>query len=384
MRILILTSSIFPKEGGLSTNIRAFKKWAEKKQNKVTIISLGSLSRFQRALLLWAPSRLFGIIPGQSGLIILLMMVRLFLRWKVQQLTRNEPFDLVLSQDINAYHAIQKLKYSAKKHYIVVHDYFTSAQQIDWNISSDNYETRYVNHLERTAYSAAEKIFTVDSRIADYIHSKFGIDRNKISIIKNAADCDVYRPFHSQRKDANSFIIFVPRRLVQKNGVEYAIRALSEPILQDDKFVMVIAGEGPEYLKLLNLSKALNLSSRIKFLGSIESKKMPKLYNYSDVVLVPSVTERGIQEATSLSALEAMACEVPVIASRIGGLKEIIDNGINGILVDERDSEQIANAIFYLCSSPQAMINLGTKGRISAMEYWNRYGEEILRIIGEN
>jgi glycosyltransferase involved in cell wall biosynthesis len=381
MRILILASSVFPKEGGLSTHIRAFKKWMEKSGIYTSIVSLGNLTRFQRILLLWGPSRLLRILPGQSGVVLLLSIVRWFFRLKARQMSARKPFDLVLAQDINAFHAIKTRKDIAESVYIVVHDYFTSAQQIDWNIASDSYEKRYLTHLERTAYLSAQRIITVDSRIAGYIQSNFGINQDKISIIKNAADCGIFQPFQIKERKRTEFRILVPRRLVLKNGVEYAIRALSEPILSDNRFVMILAGEGPEYKKLFSLSKELNVSQRIRFVGSIDSRFMPKLYNDSDVVLIPSVTEKGIQEATSLSALEAMACEIPVIASRIGGLKEIIHNGLNGVLVDERNSEQIANAVHYLYSEPDIAFSMGSKGRISAIKNWNRFGEEIIKMI---
>ena len=83
------------------------------------------------------------------------------------------------------------------------------------------------------------------------------------------------------------------------------------------------------------------------------------LVRAADVVLVPSVPEKGIVEATSIAAIEAMTLRRPVIASGIGGLKELITDGQSGLLVEPRDGKAIAQAIRRVLSSADLARQLG-------------------------
>jgi glycosyltransferase involved in cell wall biosynthesis len=90
---------------------------------------------------------------------------------------------------------------------------------------------------------------------------------------------------------------------------------------------------------------------------------MHNLYEASDIVLIPSVHSHGVEEATSISALEAMSCRSPVIASAIGGLKEILIDGEDGLLVEEKNKEALAQAISLLLKDPEYAAKLASKAR---------------------
>ena len=90
---------------------------------------------------------------------------------------------------------------------------------------------------------------------------------------------------------------------------------------------------------------------------------MHSLYEASDIVLIPSVHSHGVEEATSISALEAMSCRSPVIASAIGGLKEILIDGEDGLLVEEKNIEALAQAISLLLNDTEYATMLASKAR---------------------
>lgn len=90
---------------------------------------------------------------------------------------------------------------------------------------------------------------------------------------------------------------------------------------------------------------------------------MRELYNSADIVVIPSLAE-----ARSLSAPEAMACEMPIVATRVGGIPEVVTDGFNGILVNPGDVANLAGAIDRLYNSPKLSVELGRNARKIALE----------------
>ena len=135
--------------------------------------------------------------------------------------------------------------------------------------------------------------------------------------------------------------VIVPRRLFEKNGVEYFIRAL--PLIREQLEVdAVLVGDGPERARLEQLATELNVADMVTFLGRRPNEEMPRLLAESDVAVLPS-----LMEATSVAALEAMSCGVPVAASRVGGLPEIVDESV-GTLFEPADPQSLAVALVAL------------------------------------
>src|SRR5690606_36803561 len=137
----------------------------------------------------------------------------------------------------------------------------------------------------------------------------------------------------------------VPRRLFEKNGVEYFIRAL--PLIREQLDIdAVLVGDGPERPRLEQLVSELGVSGMVTFLGSRPNDEMPRLLAESDVAVLPS-----LMEATSVAALEAMSCGVPVAASRVGRLPEIVDESV-GTLFEPADPASLASSLVALLRRP--------------------------------
>jgi glycosyltransferase involved in cell wall biosynthesis len=146
--------------------------------------------------------------------------------------------------------------------------------------------------------------------------------------------------------------IIVPRRLFPKNGVEFFIRALPR-IVEEVLVEALLVGDGPEREKLEALVGDLGLGGVVRFLGKQPHRRMPALLSSGELAVIPS-----LMEATSVAGLEAMACGVPVAASNVGGLPEIVDERVGG-LFPPGDPEGMAEVIVRLLRSPE----LAEKGR---------------------
>src|SRR5688500_13934290 len=119
--------------------------------------------------------------------------------------------------------------------------------------------------------------------------------------LTNGVDTDLFRPPANARQSREVPRVIVPRRLFQKNGVEYFIRAL--PLLRREQPVeAVLVGDGPERERLERLTEELGVSDMVRFLGRKPNTEMPALLGSADVAVFPS-----LMEATSVAALEAMS-----------------------------------------------------------------------------
>lgn len=157
--------------------------------------------------------------------------------------------------------------------------------------------------------------------------------------------------------------IVVPRRLFEKNGVEYFVRAL--PLIVDRVDAeAVLVGDGPEREKLERLAGELGVSDRVRFLGARPNADMPGLLSSAELAVFPS-----LMEATSVAALECMACELPVAASNVGGLPEIVDDQV-GALFRPADPEDLARVVVALLSRTD-LTGLGARARRRVVEQWS-------------
>jgi glycosyltransferase involved in cell wall biosynthesis len=135
--------------------------------------------------------------------------------------------------------------------------------------------------------------------------------------------------------------VIVPRRLFHKNGVEYFVRAL--PLIRAQRDVeAVLVGDGPERERLEQIARELNVVEYCHFMGARPNTEMPGLLCSASIAVFPS-----LMEATSVAALEAMSCGVPVAASNVGGLPEIVDEAV-GTLFEPAQPADLAEKVVAL------------------------------------
>lgn len=154
-------------------------------------------------------------------------------------------------------------------------------------------------------------------------------------------------------------------RLVEKKGTEYLIRAFSAVAQKDKDVQLIIIGDGPLKLKLIQLSDSLGLTERIQFLGAQPHLVVLQMMQRAAALVLPSVTaESGDAEGLGMVLLEAAATGVPVIGTLHGGIPEAIVDGETGYLVPERDVYSLTERIVYLLENDTKRQQMGKRCRM--------------------
>jgi glycosyltransferase involved in cell wall biosynthesis len=199
----------------------------------------------------------------------------------------------------------------------------------------------------------------------------------RVEALPNGVDTERFQRTAPTLPPTSRRRLIVPRRLFPKNGVEYLVRAM--PIMAARVDVeAVLIGDGPERARLEALARELRVEDRITFLGARPHSDMPGLLSSGELAIFPS-----LMEATSVAALEAMACELPVAASRVGGLPEIVDESVGG-LFEPADPESLARKVVSLLQGAD-LSTVGKRARERVVERWSndRLVERHLEIYTE-
>lgn len=273
----------------------------------------------------------------------------------------NKRYDIIYAIDISVANISTVLKYLYKMPvFLNVQSSIVADLINQGKITENSYTSDFIINQEKKAYKNVDGIIVNSSYMNTYI-KRINPNCSKVTIIRNVVNDKIFFPDKKARSIEQSnlgiasdkFVILCPARLVKRKGVKYPILALLELSQKYDDLVLIYAGDGDEKNNLYNLISEYKLERSVKILGRVDSKKMSLLYNISDAVIIPSVMYKGLEEPLGITALEAMACGVPVIASRIGGLKEIIRDDYNGILIPEKSPKSIADAIVKLKENPE-------------------------------
>ena len=201
--------------------------------------------------------------------------------------------------------------------------------------------------LERHAFRDADSVSFVSKDTRNAWEKKLGFVIGHARVIRTPVDTDSI-PFTLREKTSadEPFVLLTAGRLSPIKGIDVALQAVRR--LRDDglNVVLWIAGSGPEGARLEELVRKLGLTDHVKFLGFVNEPT--SLFPRIDFLLQPSSRTEGVPN----SVLEAMASGMPVIASRVGGVPELITHGSTGLLVDPGDPQAIVDAVKELIRNP--------------------------------
>ncbi len=213
-----------------------------------------------------------------------------------------------------------------------------------------------------------DKIIAVDS-LQKKISNDLLIYKDKtIECIPNAVNTDFLDSiefFTTNEVEFKKFFI-IARHLHSKNGVIYAVQAFHKLFNESDyydDFKVLILGEGGERENIENYINSNKLKEKIILLGAKSNVETVKLIKGAYLSLIPSIPIGNYIEATSLTMLESMYLETPVLASNIGGLAEVIVDKFNGFLFEPTDIEGLCNQLKFIASSKDVYERVVSNGK---------------------
>jgi Glycosyltransferase len=206
-----------------------------------------------------------------------------------------------------------------------------------------------------------------------------GCDKNKIKVHHMGIDIEEFKHCGNSNLSAEPIVFISVGRLHYKKGHEYAIKAMAKIVKKYSNVKYLIVGEGPLRSELESLVKDLGLENIIEFTGAATQKEIVGFYEKSHIFILPSISE-----GLPVVLMEAQAMGLPVIASNVGGVSEIVADGKSGFLVPPKDVDSLTNKIKFLLQNKVMWKKMGEMGQKIIQNGFNikRLSRELECILG--
>lgn len=153
-------------------------------------------------------------------------------------------------------------------------------------------------------------------------------------------------------------------RFVGKKGYEYLLRSCK--LIHDSglDFHLTLAGDGPRRASLERLSQELGIADKVSFPGFVTYDRVSDLFYATDILLMPSVIDSsGDRDGIPTVIMEALMHRVPVVATDVSGISEVIEDGVTGLLIPEKNASAIAEAMQQMATDRQSAVEMAERGR---------------------
>jgi glycosyltransferase involved in cell wall biosynthesis len=300
--------------------------------------------------------------------------------WGLIQGPQKVNVDIVHAHYNTPYADYSAMKYSKKKKVPLVLTYHADAPDTGGSFLRNRLQAFYNRRiLPRVLNQAYIIIATSQSYIEQ---SKFlGNYRQKIKVIPNGINLEEFQINISKEKCREKLglaldktIVIFFGNLVQYKGPNVLLRAFANIKKGYPDVQLIFAGRGPMHHELISLAKKLGVEQGISFTGYVEEELKPLYYKSADIFCLPSV---NLTEAFGIVNLEAMACGLPIVASNLGGIPDLVKEGENGLLFDSGNVKELSNKLEYLLDNKNLRRNMGEKGEKLAADYsWIKIAEK--------
>jgi len=215
----------------------------------------------------------------------------------------------------------------------------------------------------------ADKILSTSDIMAQETNLYINKD---IAVTPFGIDLEQFKPTYTKEElfDKDDIVVGTVKTLEEKYGIEYLIKAFK---IMSDKYKslplkLLIVGGGSLEKELKKLAQDLEIDNKTLFIGNVSFVEVPKYHNMLSVSVSVSVSN---SESFGVAIIEASACAKPVVVSNVGGLPEVVEDGVSGFVVAPRSQEQTANAIERLILSKELRKVIGKNGRARVERLYN-------------
>ena len=210
--------------------------------------------------------------------------------------------------------------------------------------------------------------------VCDYFRQrliKFGYDTHKIQVLGSSVDCKKFTR-NIKCKKSERICVITTARLIPKKGIEYALKAIAGVIKRYPQVEYIVIGSGKWKSHLQKRACDLKIQKNVIFVGHKTHEEIIAFLNDADIYIQPSVTSANFNQEGIPNALkEAMAMELPIISTEHAGIPELVDHGISGLLVPERNTEALKAALLDLIEHADMRKNLGKKAREKVLQVYD-------------
>lgn len=217
--------------------------------------------------------------------------------------------------------------------------------------------------------------------------SQLNFSRKRVHLVPPAVAVDTSikgtgesGPFREDRQEADGFLLSVTRlaRTEKEKGVHRVIQALSYLKDKGDRYQYKVAGEGKLMLELEQLASQESVASQVEFMGYVSDERLDELYREAIGFVLPST-----KEGFGIVFLEAWGYQLPVIAANVGGPRDFVRDGWNGLLVPPDDTKELAEAIKVVADRPDVRRRLGLRGWQSLLNCYTQsdFNDTVKKVI---
>jgi glycosyltransferase involved in cell wall biosynthesis len=259
-----------------------------------------------------------------------------------------------------------------------------------WGLESQGEGSSQLNVLvkrwiEQLVYRRCNRFIVLSKAFGAILHQQYGIPWEKIHIIPGGVDTTYFRPNLSRQEARAQLdwpldrrILFTPRRLVHRMGLDKLLTALIQVKAQVPDVWLAIAGKGPLRNDLERQVQQLGLESHVRFLGFLPDEQLPIAYQAADLTVVPSQSLEGF----GLILLESLACGTPALCTPVGGMPEVLDPFCPDLVTQTPEEASIGERLIELLSGRIAL-----PSRTACYEYasthfdWKIIAQKVRQVL---
>jgi teichuronic acid biosynthesis glycosyltransferase TuaC len=255
------------------------------------------------------------------------------------------------------------------------------------------YESSFWDHVEwlndlaigRQVLNQANKIIVVSNATKKYVLS-LGADPEKIKVLHNGVDINRFKPLAGIREkirrklgiSQDAVVALTVRRLVHKNGIDTLIESAKIAIKKNPLLVFLVIGSGPDFDEVKLRAEQWGIKKNFRLAGFVSDKDLPFYYNAADFFVLPSKSGEGLP----LVALEAMSCGLPVVATEVGGISEVVTKD-SGKLVPPDNADALAEAVLDFSHRELSALKNDARTMIEQRYSWDKNVEKLVEIYEE-